>query len=163
MKVNTTRFGAIEIDDSSVITLVQGPIGFEDHNRYCIIQHRPDTKFRWLQSLEDPSLAFVVVDPSEFFANYEFEISDSEAQKLHLEGAEDAMALTIVTIDKATEEITTNLAAPILVNSRKLLGAQVVLQDNSYSVRQPLVEQSTKDSETRVCASSKKDIVSKAA
>jgi flagellar assembly factor FliW len=163
MKVNTTRFGVIDTDDSSVITLVKGPLGFEPQNRYCLIQHRPDTKFRWLQSLDDGSLAFVVVDPSEFFTNYEFEVSDTDAEKISLDSAEDALALAIVTIGKGGEEVTANLAAPILINAKNLAGTQVVLQDNSYSVKHPLVEQPVRDSEARKGAGSKKKSVGKAA
>lgn len=145
MKVNTTRFGVIEVDDSSVINLVQGPVGFEPQSRYCLVQHRPDTKFRWLQSMEEPGLAFVVIDPSEFFANYEFEISDADAEKIHLSHPEEALALAIVTVAKDSEEVTANLAAPILINSRELFGMQVVLQESSYLVKQPLAEQPVKN------------------
>lgn len=161
MKVNTTRFGVIETDDSSVINLASGPLGFEPQTRYCLIQHRPDTKFRWLQSIDDPSLAFVVVDPSEFFANYEFEVSDADAERIGLSAAEDALALAIVTIDRGTENITVNLAAPILINAKSLKGMQIVLQDNSYSVRHPLVEQTTR--EAPKTGSSRKKAASKAA
>jgi flagellar assembly factor FliW len=141
MKVATTRFGVIETDDSSVINLVQGPLGFEPQTRYCLIQHRPDTKFRWLQSVDDASLAFVVVDPSEFFTNYEFEVTDSDAERIGLTNSEDALALSIVTIAQGGEEVTANLAAPILINAKTLKGVQIVLQDNSYSVKHPLMEQ----------------------
>ncbi len=60
MKANTTRFGVLEVDDSSIIRMPKGPLGFEEQTQYILIQHREDTNFRWLQSLEEPSLAFVV-------------------------------------------------------------------------------------------------------
>ncbi len=44
------------------------------------------------------SLAFVVVDPSKFFDDYEVEISDADAEKLHLTNENDANVLVIVTI-----------------------------------------------------------------
>lgn len=159
MKVNTTRFGVLEIDDSSVIRMPRGPLGFDEQTDYCLIQHRPDTNFRWMQSIDEPGLAFVVVDASDFFENYEIEIPDAEAERIHLESAEDAIALLVVTIGDQGREITANLAAPIVLNSRELIGLQVVLQDNRFPVKHPLgtkIEKpdqpTTSDSEAAVAA-----------
>jgi len=140
MNVKTSRFGTIEVDDSSIIKMRRGPLGFEEQTDYILLQHRPDTSFRWLQSLEEPSLAFVVVDPSDFFTDYDIEIPDSDAEALHLEKAEDAIVLSVVTLGANAQEVTANLAAPIVINSKELIGMQAVLQDNRYSVRHPLVE-----------------------
>lgn len=140
MKVNTTRFGVLEVEDSSVLAMPRGLLGFEDNNEFCLIQHRPDTNFRWLQSTEDPSLAFVVVDPADFFMGYDIEIPDAEAEKLKLEKAEDALVVVIVTIKDEGKTITANLAAPIVINSKELLAMQVVLQDSRFHVAHPLVE-----------------------
>jgi flagellar assembly factor FliW len=139
MKVDTTRFGTLEIDDSSVIRMPKGPLGFEENRDYCLIQHCPDSSFRWLQSVDEPGLAFVVVDPSQFFAGYEFEAPDAEAETLGLTSADDAMILVMITISEEGREITANLAAPILVNSRSLMGTQVILQDNRYMVKHAIV------------------------
>jgi len=145
MRIDTTRFGVVEIDDSSIIRMPRGPLGFEDRTSYCLIQHRPDTSFRWLQSTEDPRLAFVVVDPSEFFSDYEIELTDADVERLSLESAEDAMVLVIATVAENGAEVTVNLLAPIVINSKNLVGMQVVLQDNRYSVKHPLATQSKGD------------------
>lgn len=141
MKVDTTRFGMLEVDDSSVIRMQKGLIGFEEHKEYVLIQHRADTSFRWLQSTEEPELAFVVIDPSQFFTDYEVEINDLEAEKLNLQTENDALVLVVVTIGKDGKEVSANLAAPLVVNSKELTGLQVVLQDNRYAVKHLLVEQ----------------------
>ncbi|MDH7602774.1 MAG: flagellar assembly protein FliW [Armatimonadota bacterium] len=147
MKIATTRFGVVEIDDSSVIRMVNGPIGFEAYKNYCLIQHRPDTSFRWLQSVDEPTLAFVVVDPSQLFEDYTIELTDADAEALRLECAEDALVLTVVTIGEGGKEITVNLAAPIVINAKELIGMQVVLQDGRYPVRQPLTPVGQKETE----------------
>ena len=135
MKVETIRFGTLEIDDQSIIRMPRGPLGFEDENEFCMIQHRPDCNFQWLQSIHDPRLAFVVVDPTMFVEGYEFEISDSDVEKLHLTSDDEALVLAITTITNGGKDITLNLAAPVVINSRELLGMQIVLQNESYSVR----------------------------
>lgn len=141
MKVETTRFGVLEIEDSSVIRMPRGPLGFEEQKEYCLIQHRPDTSFRWLQSTEEPGLAFVVVDPTEFYADYEIEISDNDAQTLNLTNPEDAMVWAVVSFNKINNDTTANLVAPIVVNKNEMTGMQVILQDDRFSVKQRLVEQ----------------------
>ena len=103
MKIETSRFGALEIDDSSIITMPRGPLGFEDKTRFVTIQHRTDTLFRWLQCVDDSELAFVVIDPSVFFSDYDIEISDSDVEKLQLQSEDDAFVLTFVTIGEGEE------------------------------------------------------------
>lgn len=144
MKVETTRFGALEVDKGSMVKMLTGPFGFEDQTEFCLIQHRSDTSFRWLQSTKIPDLAFVVVDPMEFFSDYEIEISDADAEKLHLTCEEDALVLTIVTIKNGGTSITANLIAPIIVNSRELLGAQIILQNEQYTTKHELVKKEHK-------------------
>jgi len=139
MNVETTRFGVLEVDDGTLITMPSGPLGFEGYTRFCLIQHDAAASFRWLQSIEKPSLAFVVVDTSEYFADYEIEISDADAAKLQLEDEKDALVLTILTIRDNGQDISANLAAPVIVNSKNLMGAQIVLSDERYTTQHALI------------------------
>jgi flagellar assembly factor FliW len=139
MNVNTSRFGNMEVDENSVITMPKGLIGFEDCTKYVLIEHRADTDFRWLQSIDEPGLAVVVVDPSKFYKEYEVEISDADAEKLSLTCEADATVMVIVSICNGGKDITANMAAPVVINSQQLVGAQIILQDSRYPVRHPLV------------------------
>ncbi len=144
MKVDTTRFGTLEIDESTLLTMPKGPYGFEGQTRFCLISHRPNAAFRWLQSTEDPELAFPVMDPSKFFSDYAFEISDADAEKLQLSRPEDALVIVVVTVPHNGKEVTANLAAPIVVNTASGIALQVVLENNRYAIRHKLVEQGNK-------------------
>jgi flagellar assembly factor FliW len=139
MRVQTTRFGTLELDENSIITVPSGLIGFDKHTRFCLVRHRNGENFQWLQSVEEPGLAFVVVDPSAYFASYEVEVSDAEADKLGLEDAADALVLTIVTIRDDGRTITANLAAPIVINTKNSTGAQVVLESELYTTQHALI------------------------
>jgi flagellar assembly factor FliW len=156
MKVETSRFGAIEVEESSIIKMPRGLIGFEQYTSFVLVEHRPDTNFRWLQSTEESSLAFVVVDPSKFYADYEVEISDADAEKLNLKSASDTSVLVVATVSSG-EEITANLAAPVVINMKEMLGMQVILQDNRYPIKHPLVAIIEK------CAEKTEEITAKAA
>jgi len=67
MIVRTTRFGDVDIAEDRVITFPKGLLGFADNKRYCLFEPNEDACFYWLQSLDDPTLAFVVTDPALFF------------------------------------------------------------------------------------------------
>lgn len=139
MRVETSRFGEIEVEESSIIKMAKGPIGFEGFTNFALVEHRPDTEFRWLQCIDEPSLAFVVVDPSSFFDEYEVDICDADAEKLGLSCEDEASVLVIVTIPSNGAEITANLAAPVIINNRDMIGLQVILQDHRYPIKHPLV------------------------
>lgn len=149
MKVKTTRFGDMEVDESTIIKMPRGPLGFEKYNEFFLIQHRNNSNLHWLQSTQEGSLAFVVVDPSEFVNDYEIEITDSDAEKIRLASPDDALVLTILTINSMSKQVTANLAAPIVVNSKELYGMQIVLQDNRYSVKQVLAANQLKKNEDK--------------
>ncbi len=140
MKVETTRFGPLEVDEDAVISMPGGMLGFENCKRFILFQHRPGSNFRWFQSIEEPAVAFVVVDPVLYFTDYEVEICDSDAEKLRLSAdCEDASALVILTITNEGKDISANLAAPVIINSREQLAAQVVLQNERYSTQHSLI------------------------
>jgi flagellar assembly factor FliW len=151
--VETARFGQIEVEDRSVISLPRGLFGFEDATEFTLLQHRPGAAFRWLQCITRPDLAFVVVDPSDFFVDYGFDLSSVEAEYLTMDDPQDAIVLTMVSVGKDGGEVTANLVGPIVVNSKTLVGMQVVLDDERYSTKQPLTERSnTKAKEVLVRA-----------
>lgn len=137
MIVETARFGRIEVGDDSIIRMPRGMFGFEDETDYCLVQNKPDMVFKWLQSVTDPGLAFVVVDPSHFFDDYEFRLSSVEAESVGLTASEDAMVLTTVSI-AGPSEVTANLAGPVVINTKSLLGMQVALEDERYGTRHAL-------------------------
>ena len=138
IKINTTRFGELEVENDAIIKMSRGLLGFEQNTEYVLIQHRPDTSFRWMQSTQNAALAFVVVDPGVFIDGFDFDLSDGDAEKLELSNAEEALILVVVTIGKNGQETTANLAAPIVINSRNLVSMQVILQDSEYNVKEPI-------------------------
>ena len=84
MEVRTTRFGVIEISEDRVITFPKGLLGFPEHHRYCLLQPGDDACFFWLQSLDDPELAFVVTDPTLFMQDYSVPIRAEQLSSLGL-------------------------------------------------------------------------------
>ena len=137
MTISTTRFGNMEVSDDRFIRIPEGLLGFEPIQEYCLLDHKPGSPFQWLQAVDEPQLAFVVVNPFGFFSDYDIEISDADARQLELNAVEDAMVISLVTISK--QEITTNLVGPIVVNRKTGMGKQVVLNNTHYGTRHSLV------------------------
>ncbi len=132
--VKTTRFGEITINRNDIYTMPEGMLGFSSLHQYVIIDHKKNSFFKWLQSVERPDLAFVITDPLIFMPDYGFEISQSDTELLRLENEEDCIVAVTLVIPKDPDHITANLKGPIVFNVRSKLAKQVVLAESEYSV-----------------------------
>jgi flagellar assembly factor FliW len=140
MNVLTTRFGEPEIvavDERQIYSLAI--VGFGEGRRFAWIVERENPALGWLQSLDDPSICFVVADPGYFFPDYEFDLSEEEVRALGLWSSDDAAVLVIVRVAADVRESTANLAAPLVLSRRSRRGRQIVLNDGRWSVRTPLL------------------------
>jgi len=136
MTINGTRFGDIEYSADDIITFPDGIIGFPDLHTYLLLNHKPNTPFRWLQSLEEAGLAFLVAFPELLVPTYSPEIDDRTAKELELADDTPRLLLATVTIPPGKpNDMTTNLLGPIIINGSTMVGKQVVLQDDAYTVR----------------------------
>jgi len=151
MEVRTTRFGVIEIAEDRVITIPKGLLGFPDKTRYCLLEPGEDACFFWLQSLDDPALAFVITDPTLFVSDYSVPIRSEQMEELGLDRLEDAQVFVIV--NKVGEELTGNLQGPLIINTLSRVGEQAVLADKRWTTRHPLVKVATTSEAGRRAAS----------
>jgi flagellar assembly factor FliW len=137
MDVRTTRFGVIQIQDDRVITFPSGLLGFGDRKRFCLLEPGEDACFFWLQSIDDPALAFVITDPALFVPEYSVPIRAEQMESLKLEKLEDAQVFVIV--NKVDSQLTGNLQGPLVVNTTTLVGEQMVLAEKRWNTRHPLM------------------------
>jgi flagellar assembly factor FliW len=137
MEVRTVRFGVIEIADDRVITFPKGILGFAGHKRFCLLEPGEDACFFWLQSVDDPALAFVVTDPAIFVPEFTVPIRPEQMQDLTLSKLEDAQVFVIV--NKIENQLTGNLQGPLVVNTLSKVGEQFVLAEKRWTTRHPLV------------------------
>jgi flagellar assembly factor FliW len=138
MDVRTTRFGTIQIGDDRVITFSKGLLGFPASRRYCLLEPGEDACFFWLQSLDDPALAFVVTDPSLFVPEFSVPIRPEQMEDWGLSRLEDAQVFVIV--NKVEGTLTGNLQGPIVVNTLSKTGEQLVLAEKRWTTRHPLMK-----------------------
>ena len=141
MEVRTSRFGVLDIAEDRVITLPKGVLGFPNYTRYCLLQPGDDACFFWLQSVDDPDLAFVVTDPTLFVPDYAVPIRGEQMESLNLDKLEDAQVFGIV--NKVNDELTGNMQGPLIVNTLGRTGEQMVLAEKRWTTRHPLLRVGT--------------------
>jgi len=142
MNIKTTRFGAITIGEDKIITMPFGMLGFPDKKRFVILQHKENSPFFWYQSVDDPTLAFVITSPFPFKPDYEVDMDDVLKEMSWNEGREDnnLVLYVIVNIPKGSpDKMTANLIGPILINNRSLQAVQMVISNSLYSHKFPLL------------------------
>jgi len=143
LKISTSRFGTIDLDESRIIEM-KGPIlGFDHLRKFALIRHDEKKPFWWLQSAEDGAVAFVVVDPFIAKADYEPVIENDDIRLLGIGGPTDVLMLGIVTIRTQPFTATVNLRAPVVVNSTRRIAKQIVLENDAYLVQYPLADRSS--------------------
>lgn len=137
MLIQTTRFGPLEVDEQRLLHFAEGLLGFSAHHRFALLQTAVDPVFYWLQSADDPALAFVVCDPLTFVPDYEVSIRPEELNALGAEQVDECQVLVIV--NKVGGDLTANMLGPLVVGTRSLAARQLVLSDKRYGTRHRLM------------------------
>jgi flagellar assembly factor FliW len=139
-KINTTRFGEIEIEEEKTVHFPDGPLGFPDKKNYFIMEHKPGSPFLWLQSMDSPDLAFVMINPFLVKRDYLKNISKDEEALLKNDRNDEVLIFSLVTIPRGkVEAATVNLMGPVVIESKSRRAKQVILANSGYSHRHPLI------------------------
>ncbi|MCB1153160.1 MAG: flagellar assembly protein FliW [Deltaproteobacteria bacterium] len=139
--IQTSRFGTIEAPEEKGISISGGLLGFPESTRYLMLDHDQDSPFKWLQSMDEGEVAFVVTDPLVFFPEYQVQIRKDELAGLQIEDGDTPMVFVILSLAAEPENMTANLQGPIIINARTRIGRQVVLKDSEYKTKHPLFAQ----------------------
>lgn len=140
MQIDTTRFGPMEVDEEKKLYFPFGLLGFPETKEYIIFDHDDDGPFKWLQALDEPDLAFLIMDPFVVVPDYQIEMQDSDLEELQLQDAAHIVLFVILTIPPGEpEKMTANLRGPVVVNQANRWGKQLVLTQSSYHTRHPLL------------------------
>lgn len=135
MNFQTTRFGNLSLRTEEIILFPEGIHGFPSLKRFCIVDPSDDTLILWLQSLDEPAIAFPVLEPKIFKPEYLVRLSAAELRELKLADLKQISVFSILTIPGDIAEMSANLKAPVVINLKDRLAKQVVLQENEYSIK----------------------------
>jgi flagellar assembly factor FliW len=138
MKIHTSRFGSITVVPDAVIHFPEGLLGFNELHRFVLLDDPADEIFAWLQSCEDPSIAFPLLEPEMFTAGFRIQLTKHDLESLGLKSSERLHTFCIITIPADPTQMTANLKAPLVINLQSRIARQCVLQDNSLAIREPI-------------------------
>ena len=137
MKIDTKYFGEIEIDNDKIIHFENGIMGFEEYVHYTLIFNAEKKgNIMWLQSLDEPELAFTVMDPMKIVPEYNPVVEDEWLAPLgEVETEDDYFLLSVVTVPSDLTKMTANLKAPIVINMKTMKACQIIVNNDDYQVR----------------------------
>ena len=141
LSLMTKHFGEMQIDEREVIFFPEGLPGFEDRHKYALIRKGETPEpFLWLQCVEDPDMALVVVDPFAIYSDYTVDVADEELAVLGEMNPERIMTLCIVVIPEDVKQMRVNLKAPLLINLETNAGKQVLQHNENLPIRYFLLQ-----------------------
>jgi flagellar assembly factor FliW len=137
LKVETTRFGALEVPEETVVTFPDGIPGFAG-KRFVMFRRDDAPVVEWMQSLEEPDVAVMTVEPTDFFPDYRPQPKAGEL--LTIDGAalgpDDLLCRVIIRLGDAPGKLFVNLFAPLFFNIPRRVGMQLPLVGSGLSVRE---------------------------
>ena len=139
MRFETSRFGEIHVSSDQIFVFPEGLLGFANCTRYTFVSEEGTAPFKMMQSLDNPSLAFVVVDPLIVKTDYNFQVTQEDLVKIKAKDVDGLVVYAIVTLAGALKDATVNLLGPLIINPSTRLGHQFVLMDEAYTTREPLL------------------------
>ena len=143
MKINTVRFGEIEIDENRIFDFKLPIIGFNELNKFVLLDLNKDKFFKWLQSVEDPSLAFPVVSVFSLDLEYSVDLPDNVIDILKINNVESILVMNNASIPQDDPQGTTiNLLAPLIFNLDTQTAGQIILSGSGYDISFPLFKKS---------------------
>ena len=140
MLIQTVRFGQLKVPDEKLIKMQKPILGFERLNVYCLVEKEEFRPFLWLQSVEDPAVAFIVVNPLVFFPDYRIEVHSNELAEMMISRPDRVETYVIVTMPEDATRMSANLQGPILINTENNRAKQLVLVNSDYRVKHSIFD-----------------------
>jgi flagellar assembly factor FliW len=142
-EIETRPFGKMQIDEKQILHFPEGLLGFEQYTNFALVEENEETPFKWLQSLDDKDLAFIVIQPVFFVQNYKPVLDKEELSQIEIEDLNETLLMVIVTIPENPELMTANLQGPILINPKNKIAKQFISRDETHPVRKLILETSS--------------------
>lgn len=124
--------------DDVTIRFPQGLVGFPDAKEFRLFEPSDGYPYKFMQSVTSPEISFTCIDAAAVKADYEVALGDADAQILALEEPLEALVLLMAVVPEDPTQMTANLAAPLVINSRTKVGVHVVLDSTQFPLKYPV-------------------------
>lgn len=141
MQLYTRYHGLREYSEEDIICFKNGLPGFENLKKYILFPIEENELFNVLHSIEDDSVGLITVSPFNILKEYEFKLEDNILRELEISSPEEVIVINTVTLHSNVEKITVNMKAPIIININRKLGEQIILDNDKYHIKYPLIQE----------------------
>ena len=148
MQIETTRFGTLKVEEDQIFHFPMGLLGFADRKRFLVIDHSENSPFKWLQSVDESDLAFIITDPLFFRSDYHISVRRNELAVIVPDKEEDLVVSVIMTIPDNPQDMSANLLAPLIINMGSRKGMQYVLTSHRFPVKYYVLKEKDPGAET---------------
>ncbi len=146
MRIMTRAYGPMEIDEAQVFDFPQGIFGFEEHVRFALIDAH-QKPFYWLQSLVDPQIAFILINPRIFRDSYDHGVGLTDLEDIQVQSWDDVLTFAIVTIPAENGPMTANLQGPVFLCKRSRMGKQAISPREEFRTKHNILEEMAEKAE----------------
>jgi|GEM_PF-139192 len=138
ISIDVEPLGRIDVSSEVAFNFPTGVPGFPSSRRFVFVERKEFQPFVWMVALDQPGLAFVTIDPYQFFPRFRPRLSPEDLEAVNLSSQRRALLYAIVTVAANPTESTANLRAPVVLNTSQRVGRQAILASQEYSTREPL-------------------------
>lgn len=140
MEIKTQYFGTITCSEQEIIYFPEGLFGFNELKEYIPLAFEDNSDaLISLQSLEDPTVSFILMNPFQLYTDYSPILSDEDKRLLDASYNEDNISYYVIcVIHESMEDSTVNLKSPIAVNTNTRRARQIILDNALYKFRHPI-------------------------
>jgi len=143
-EIETKPFGKMQIDERQILDFPDGILGFENYTQFALIEESQESPFKWLQSLTELDLAFIVIQPDLFAPDYRPVLGQEDLDGIGLVSLDEAVVMTIVTIPNDNpQKMTANLQGPVIINPKNGKAKQFISKNENHPVRKMILENAT--------------------
>lgn len=139
MKVDTKYYGKIEYEEQELLVFPDGLFGFSQYHNYLPLSlEEDDSSMLILQSVDEPYIAFFLIDAAALLPSYSPVLLPEELSLLGVKSSEELSYYAICAVKKDYLDGTVNLKCPLAINPDTRRGIQVILSNTAYDYRHTL-------------------------
>lgn len=141
MQLQTKYFGPVEYEKEDILTFSNGLFGFETEKSFLLLPFAgSEGTLLCFQSIHNPSLAFIAMNPFSLDPTYSPVLSSEELSVMGVERSEDLCYYVLCVVREPISESTVNFKCPVVVNPDAHEAIQVILNTGDYHMRHKLSE-----------------------
>jgi len=122
--IKTMHFGEIEVSEQHIFNFKEGMLGFDNLHQYVLISEESTVPFKWLISIDEPTIGFPLLSPWYIDLFYEPGLDyDMDSQVLFV----------VITLEDDNGQMSANMKAPVMFDVTRQTAEQIILPSDKYS------------------------------